>query len=391
MRYILSALSAIALSITSNAAFSCDNLEQIQSISSKVLAETRVVNIKLPNSYCSEQAKVYPVLYLLDGKENLAVESSMLDKLSRFGAVPEMIIVAIENTDRARDLAPTVNHDPRGPVGVGGGGDNFLDFIELELIPNINKSYRTHDFKVFSGASIGGLLVLHAMQSRPHLFQGHVAYSPAVWWGAQTTLSKVKAFISKQTKFENYLYINIGSEPAPMRDYYDELATHLSLHKPTGFELVANTFNDVPHAMTSAAGSFNAYSNLFLPLNMPNSALTEGVKSIKQYYERVSEQRGKKTVAQEWVLRELGYGLVNNKDFTQAIEVFKYNIEQYPNMASAYNGLAYAFEQNKQFKQSLEQVNIALKLAKKGDEGYEVYQNRKRRLVAAINSKQNML
>ncbi len=149
-----------------------------------------------------------------------------MHKLQKADSAPEVIMVAIENTNRLRDFAPTVNLDPRGPVGQGGGADKFLDFLEIELIPYIDQNYRTHDFKVISGASIAGLLTIHSLQSRPHLFQAHVAYSPAVWWGDRTTAKKAKAFIAQKTSLNNYLYMNIGEEAGEMRDVYNDFHTH---------------------------------------------------------------------------------------------------------------------------------------------------------------------
>ena len=49
------------------------------------------------------------------------------------------IIVAIKNTHRARDLTPTYDEN-YNKWGMSGGANNFLDFIEKELIPYVNKS-----------------------------------------------------------------------------------------------------------------------------------------------------------------------------------------------------------------------------------------------------------
>ncbi len=66
------------------------------------------------------------------------------------GDLPEMIVVGVPNTDRMRDLTPT-------PVaGKFGGGDNFLDFIELELIPYIEERYPVSSHRTFVGHSLGG-------------------------------------------------------------------------------------------------------------------------------------------------------------------------------------------------------------------------------------------
>lgn len=369
--FISQRISALLLLLIFSATSAANEAKyEIEKINSKVLNEERTAVVQLPASYQSNPNKVYPVLFRLDDKGNLPMESVLLNSLHAQGAAPEVILVAIENTDRVRDLTPTVNHDPRGPVGVGGGADKFLDFIETELIPHIEGKYRTHNFRIFSGASIGGLLVLHSLQSRPHLFQAHIAYSPAVWWGEYTTAKNVKEFIANSKELNSFLYMNIGSEHADLRAIYDDLDAFLKKNPRKGFTFVSDAFNTVPHGLTSKAGIFNAYHNLFLPLAMPNSQLTDGVKSIKKYYERVSFQRGETTIGPEWAMRQLGYNLINEKDFKTAEEIFNYNIGLYPDNPDPYNGLAYYYEQNQQFQKALEQIKISLKLAKEsGNEG----------------------
>ena len=385
---ILQRISALLLLLTFSATSAENETKyEIEKINSKVLNEERTAVVQLPKSYQSNPTKVYPVLFRLDGKGNLPLESVLLNSLHAQGAAPEVILVAIENTDRARDLTPTVNHDPRGPVGVGGGGDKFLDFIETELIPHIEAKYRTHNFRIFSGASIGGLLVLHSLQSRPHLFQAHIAYSPAVWWSENTTAKNVKQFITNSKELDTFLYMDIGSEHADMRAVYDDLDAFLKKNPRKGFTFVSDAFDTVPHGLTSKAGIFNAYHNLFLPLAMPSSLLTDGMKSIKEYYKRVSFQRGETTIGPDWSNRQLGYNLVNKKDFKTAEEVFKYNIGLYPEMPSAYNGLAYSYEQNQQFDKALEQINISLTLVNEEEDkdGYKYYVDRKKSIESELS------
>lgn len=385
--FIFQRISALLLFLVFSAtSLASEAKYEIEKIKSKVLNEERTAVVQLPESYQSNPDKVYPVLFRLDDKGNLPLESALLNSLQLQGAAPEVILVAIENTDRLRDLTPTVNYDPRGPVGAGGGGDKFLDFIETELIPHIDSKYRTHNYRIFSGASIGGLLVLHSFQSRPHLFQAHIAYSPAVWWGDNTTAKNVKEFITNSKELNSYLYMDIGSEHASMRAVYDDLDEFLKKNPRKGLTFVSDAFDTVPHGLTSKAGIFNAYHNLFLPLAMPSSLLTDGVKSIKEYYKRVSFQRGETTIGPDWSNRQLGYGLVDKKDFKTAEEVFKYNIGLYPDTPSAYNGLAYSYEQNQQFDKALEQINISLKLVNEDEDkdGYKYYVDRKKSIESEL-------
>ncbi len=353
-------------------------------LSSKQLNEQRPITIQLPPSYFSNTQQTYPVVYRLDGKSYLPLESATLNSLAEAGSAPEVIIVAIENTDRARDLAPTVNQDPRGPVGVGGGGDQFLNFIELELIPYVNKHYRTHDYKVLAGASIAGLLTLHAMQSRPTLFQAHIAYSPAVWWAKRSTAQNVKNFVKSNKEYDNYLYLNIGNEGGEMREVYEDFKTTLEGNQPNKFRLVTNTYTNVPHALTEEAGIFSAYHHLFLPMNIPATAYRGSTDSIVDYYNLVSKQHGKKITPPEPALRQLAYHFVSNNDINTATDIFKYNIHIHPKSADAYNGLAYGYETSGQFKSAYTQVNLALSLSQKGDPGYEVFLNRKKRLESKL-------
>jgi tetratricopeptide (TPR) repeat protein len=211
-----------------------------------------------------------------------------------------------------------------------------------------------------------------------------MAYSPAVWWGDRTTAKNTKAFMANTKALDNYLYMNIGEEAGEMREVYDGLHAYLQNNQPEQFQFVSNSFNNVPHGLTSAAGAFHAYQNLFLPLRMPNRELKDGVKSIKDYYSRLSVQRGETITPPEWVIRELGYYLVNNQEAEKAIELFQFNITLYPEQASAYNGLAYIYERLSRYEEALKQVNLALNLAKKEDSGYTVYTNRRDRLLPLV-------
>lgn len=358
---------------------------QQRAVFSEVLNETRTVTVRLPESYYSDKERVYPVIYRLDGAEYIPLLSAVLESLHRAGSAPEVIIVAIENTDRLRDMFPTVNKDPRGPVGIGGGSDAFLKFIETELIPMIDSQYRTHDFRVIAGGSAAGVFALYAMEQRPSLFQATIAYSPAVWGNYGAAAKRTKAFFTKTQTFDHYLYMDMGAESGFMRAVYDEMQGFMQDNTPDGLTLKIDAFDGVPHGLTSSAGIFNAYHGLFLPLNIPQSAFKGHSHSIEQYYEKLSKQRGEKITPPEAAVRYLGYGLVERKSLKLAIKIFRYNTQLHPRSPEAHNALAYGYEQDGQLKQSLVQVKRALALSKPGDAGYDVFAQRRDRLSAKLN------
>jgi predicted alpha/beta superfamily hydrolase len=74
------------------------------SIQSSILKEKRKIIIRLPDDYDTSK-KDYPTLYLLDGDNNSLLEAvSVTNKLGR--DIPKMIVIAIANTDRDRDMMP---------------------------------------------------------------------------------------------------------------------------------------------------------------------------------------------------------------------------------------------------------------------------------------------
>ena len=342
---------------------STDYSVHTHTIKSTVLNEERTVVVQLPKSYQAEPNKVYPVIYRLDGAGNIPLASAVIERLQNDNRAPEVIIVAIENTNRLRDMYPTVNKEPQGPVGEGGGATTFLAFFEQELIPLVNKNYRTHDYKVIAGASAGGVFALYALQAKPELFQAHIAYSPAVWWNYGAMVKSTKSFIAKTKDLNSYVYTNIGEEAGIMRERYDELQQTIQSHKVRGLRFSSDVFDGISHNLTAAAGVFNAYYNLFLPKQMPISALTDDLASIDTYYQNLSQQWGEQISPPDRAVRLLGYNLTDSKQFTRAIEVFKYNIKNHPKSVDALSALSYGYEMQGDTRQALEQMESALVIA----------------------------
>ena len=74
-----------------------------EKLTSKVLSEERTVVVQLPKSYAENPDKKYPIIYRLDGATTLVMLNAVLESLQSQRAAPEVIVVAIENTDRLRN------------------------------------------------------------------------------------------------------------------------------------------------------------------------------------------------------------------------------------------------------------------------------------------------
>jgi hypothetical protein len=144
------------------------------SIQSNVLNENRKFIVKLPKGY-NESDKSYPVIYRLDGDLNLHIETvGVINRLAHMEKLmPDMIVVMIENTDRNRDMMPTKTSFFKSEPGA----ENFKKFIENELIPHINGSYRTTNEKLLCGQSLSAIFTLYYFLTSNDSFDSFIACS----------------------------------------------------------------------------------------------------------------------------------------------------------------------------------------------------------------------
>jgi hypothetical protein len=226
---------------------------------SKILKEDRPYLVYLPPSYESRKflPQKYPVLYLLDGDSHLPWASGVVYFMSagiNFNyQVPEMIIVAIRDTDRTRDLTPThsaqdINGKDAPGFASSGGGDNFLDFLQEELIPHIETEYRTQPYRILVGHSLGGLLALHALESRPQLFQAYVAMDPSIWWDDHVLTRRAEAMKTNAFRGPVYICMSDGNAvPAPWEIAIHDLVESLRTKSPPGFRVSLQYFKSENH------------------------------------------------------------------------------------------------------------------------------------------------
>jgi predicted alpha/beta superfamily hydrolase len=149
---------------------------RIERIASARLGETREAWVSLPDRYDETQDR-YPVLYMLDGEINF--NSGVIGGLRQagfLGEMPDLIVVGVVNTDRSKDIFPEVVTYGDGTKD-GGRADAFLGFIGEELVPRIERTYRTEPFRVLYGTSNTGFTAVYALFKEPRLANVSIAAS----------------------------------------------------------------------------------------------------------------------------------------------------------------------------------------------------------------------
>jgi hypothetical protein len=169
-------------------------------IYSKSLSEEREIRVYLPSSYAHSKQR-YPVIYTLDGGSTGPVTASavrFMTGASEIPQMPEALVVAVPNTDRDRDMP--------GPQEYGAGGEqNFLAFLADELIPVIERRYRTQPLRVVIGHSAGGLFVHYALTARPTVFQWYLPMDAPLFGPVRPILEKVRMLITRDPRYRGRL------------------------------------------------------------------------------------------------------------------------------------------------------------------------------------------
>jgi len=321
-------------------------------IHSKILKEERSYILELPSSYETSK-KNYPLLVLLDGEVNYHSHSGILNHMTQGRQIPEMIIVAITNVDRNRDYTPTkylTNLNGSSAVEnhkTSGGSVQFLKFIEQELLPKIESTYRTSSFKTLVGISHGGLLVGSAFLSKETSFNGFISMDPSFWWDNQyvvkqlerTDLNQIKdkrIYVSTADKFENFDRIphvfttNINS--------HENFNTTLKNKGFSPSKVALEYFKEESHWTVALLSLYNGMQFIYKDLKMKNSS-NSSVEEIVSYY-KTNYNGG--FLPPERDVNNIGYQHLRN-DAKKAVSYFMLNVKNYPTSSNAFDSLGEAY------------------------------------------------
>jgi len=176
-------------------------------IYSHVLKEERTIAVSLPSGYKTLNRQ-YPVLYILDAEYSSFTSSIGIVRYLGQYRIPEMIIVGVLNTNRNRDFWSYKIEGLRQTTD--DGGQNFLSFFSEELIPFIDKNYKTTPYRIIYGRSAGGHFVTNALISKPDLFEGYLASSPVIGFSNNILLKRAENFFRKQKSLPKSYFIYYG-------------------------------------------------------------------------------------------------------------------------------------------------------------------------------------
>ena len=188
---------------------------QTFTLHSQVLGETRRLNVYVPAGYAESATQRLPVLYMPDGglAEDFLHVAGLLQVLVADGSMRPFILVGIENTARRRDLTgpTTVAADLKIAPRVGGSAA-FRQFMRQELMPEIQRRYRTTAETAIVGESLAGLFVVETLLLEPTLFTTYLAFDPSLWWNNGQLASRAPVLLQGYAGAPRRAYLATSSQ-----------------------------------------------------------------------------------------------------------------------------------------------------------------------------------
>jgi uncharacterized protein len=385
---VLATLVAVAQAFAQQTVPLAERLE----VPSKVLGETRAILVHTPRGY--DSARAYPVLYLTDGETQLFHTAGTVDFLARNGRMPQMIVVGIGNTDRTRDLTPTratlQTEDGRTlDLPTAGGSPAFLRFMRTELVPFIEKRYRTEPFRLLAGHSFGGLFALMAFADDPAFFNAYVAVAPTLTWDSALPVRRVRERLAGHGELHRTLVVTRGDEPE-LAQPLDELSKVLGgATAATGLVAVTQVFDKDDHGSVVLKSHYLAFETIFdgwrPALDSRTRTHPEGLRGVESHYRRLSTRLGWTVAPPEAVINALGYAELARNHVPAALEYLRWNVDRYPASANVHDSLGEALEQAGQMLPALAAYEKAVTLGETTkDQNLEIFRQHRDRAQKAL-------
>ncbi len=193
------------------------HLEILRDVPSRAEGATRTVRIYTPDAYDASPDQRFPVLYFQDGQNVFDHPASAvfdtwcanrtIERLASEGRSDPWILVAVDHgPDRFTQYSPW----PEPRLGVEAGAPAYLDFVVCELMPWVDRTYRTRtgaEQTAIAGSSLGGLVALYAGWRHPEIFGRIGAFSPSVMW----SLDALRTAWTDHPRRWSRIYLDVGT------------------------------------------------------------------------------------------------------------------------------------------------------------------------------------
>jgi len=214
------------------------------------LGETREIKIQLPRGYDVNPDRKYPIIMVFDGDYMFEAVAGNVDYYAFWEDMPDAIVVGVNQID-SREADMYYSEQNSLPIETGAA---FFEFVGMELIPYLEKTFRTENFRVAIGHGETANFINYFLLKGDPLFKAYIVISPDL---APDVATYVTERLSKfQTKMFYYLatsdndVASIKSDTETLNtaitaiDNNNILYNYKKLEEPTHYSLPAYVIPD---------------------------------------------------------------------------------------------------------------------------------------------------
>jgi hypothetical protein len=297
---------------------------------SRIYGETRTVTIHKPRFYDETEFR-YPVLYLLDGRANFHHVTGLTEFLGFAQRIPGLLVVGVENANRDRELTtPRSEPDYQYP---NGGADQFLQFLNEELVPWIDDEYRTLPYRILHGHSLAGFFVVHALLSEQQPFDAFIAISPSLQYDDQHAVRHAEEFLNGGNSLDATLYMAVGNDGDMLLSGMRRLAALFDEDAPEQLRWTFDRMDSETHTSVVNRATYSGLEFIFRDWHLPDALAAYdrfGIEAIDRFYDRSGDKLGIERQTPELILiEEVVFPLVEANRWNEAVAIVFRDAETY--------------------------------------------------------------
>jgi predicted alpha/beta superfamily hydrolase len=377
--------------------FVCTNILYSQkitdTITSQKLKEDREIFIGLPPSYDKNPSQKYPILLLLDGDFLFNPFQGALSYGYYWDDLPEVIIVGIsQNKNNERETDCTVDETTGLPSEKG---ESFFEFIGMELLPYIQKKYRTASFKLIAGLDTTAAFSNFYLYKDVPVFDAYISMSPELPPGMEEQIPERLAAIEKPIF---YYHSSADGDVKKMRkriQALDELAKKIT--KPTlsykfddfkGASHYSLVLNSIPSALYHIFSVYQPISTTEFQekiVTLPSGY----VDYLAKKYELLEKTFSMKLTIRLNDFKAIEAAILKNKAYPEFDQLAQLARKNYPKSMLADYHMAQLYEKTGDIKKAIKTYQSAFQKEEIGDLTKDMMLERADELKGQVKNKKD--
>ena len=236
---------------------------------SQTMDQERVLNVYLPDGY-ADSTLAYPVIYVLDGSanEDFPHIAGLAQFMNMYDLLPKSIVVGIANNGKSRYhdfTGPTQSDSDKVWIPTYGGSAAFINYLEKEVEPMVKGHYRTSGHRTLIGQSLGGLLGLQVLFTKPELFDDYIIVGPSLWWNNGKLAAGAEAWVKSHRDLHKRLFIASAGNEGMMKKQVKEVVSAFRKYGKPSLQCWYEYFPKETHATLLHRAVYKGFEQFYPP------------------------------------------------------------------------------------------------------------------------------